>query len=276
MIVKDALAQAVARLTPTQGADARGDAVILLAHALGLSRSGVTVASADPMSDTQVAAFDQMVSQRVKHQPVSQIIGSREFWGLSFIVTGDVLDPRADTETLVEVALDGPHPQTILDLGTGTGCILLSLLHEWPAARGVGVDISDAALRIARQNAQNLTLTDRVTFVQSNWFTQITGTFDLITSNPPYITAEEMAGLHPDVADWEPHLALTPGGDGLDPYRTIAKTAKAFLAPNGRLLLEFGWQQAESVSAILDAEGWKNLSIQKDLGGNNRVLSAYL
>ena len=276
MIAKDALSKAIAVLTPTLGAEARNDASILLAHIMGVSRSGLLSAADDPLTADQTTRFGNMIAQRAKHQPVSQIIGSREFWGLEFIVTGDVLDPRADTETLVEAALAGSTPKRILDLGTGSGCILLSLLHECPTAIGTGVDISNAALDVARRNAQKLNLQDRVSFSLGDWFDELNGRYDLITSNPPYISANEMQALDADVFDWEPHIALTPGTDGLDSYRTIAKTAPKFLERDGRLLLEIGWKQADSVLAILRAENWKNLMVLKDLGGNDRVISANL
>jgi release factor glutamine methyltransferase len=162
----------------------------------------------------------------------------------------------------------------MLDLGTGTGCILLSCLADMPQAHGTGTDISAEALAVATANAQELQLTGRLKFLQSDWFTEIEGRFDLITSNPPYIAANEMPHLAPDVRDWDPHLALTPGGDGLDAYRQIAKGAPARLITGGRLLLEIGPTQAAAVTSLLTLAGFQNIAVLRDLDGRDRVVSA--
>jgi release factor glutamine methyltransferase len=204
---------------------------------------------------------------------VAQITGQRLFWGLPFRVTRDTLDPRPETETLVAEALARPFLK-VLDLGTGTGCIVLSCLKGMPMARGVGVDASAPALEVARTNARDLGLADRVRFQQSDWFTGVSGAFDLIVSNPPYIAAEEMAGLAPDVRDWEPHQALTPGGDGLDAYRSIARGSGARLMPGGRLLLEIGPTQGTAVSDLLRAAGLGSVRVLPDMDGRDRVVVA--
>ncbi|TAG13666.1 MAG: peptide chain release factor N(5)-glutamine methyltransferase, partial [Rhodobacterales bacterium] len=201
------------------------------------------------------------------------ITGRRLFWGLEFRVTPDTLDPRPETETLVAEALTRPFLK-ILDLGTGTGCILLACLKHMPMARGMGVDASPAALAVAARNAADLGLEGRARFLQSDWFSAVDGQFDLIVSNPPYIAAEEMAALAPDVRDWEPHLALTPGGDGLDAYRAIARGAGARLVPGGRLLLEIGPTQGAAVVAMLEGAGLTGLSILPDMDGRDRVVTA--
>ncbi|MCC6520333.1 MAG: peptide chain release factor N(5)-glutamine methyltransferase, partial [Tabrizicola sp.] len=210
---------------------------------------------------------------RIARQPVAQITGRRLFWGLSFRVTRDVLDPRPETETLVAEALKVPFLK-VLDLGTGTGCILLSCLKGMPMARGLGTDISDAALQVAVGNTRDLGLEARARFRKSDWFGQVTGAFDLIVSNPPYIAAEEMPALAPEVRDWEPHLALTPGGDGLDAYRTIARGAGARLLPGGRLLVEIGPTQGQAVAALFEAEGFAAIRILPDMDGRDRVVAA--
>ncbi|PIB25158.1 protein-(glutamine-N5) methyltransferase, release factor-specific [Amylibacter kogurei] len=261
-------------LQPILGDDCGRDAQIILAHVLGISTASLRMRSCETVSADQVADFEIKIAQRAAFQPVSQIIGMREFWGREFIVTPDVLDPRPDTETLIEAALELPSPNRILDLGLGTGCILFTLLAEWRDASGVGVDISSDALSVAGRNAQALNVADRADLRLSNWFENIDEKFDLIVSNPPYITASEMNDLSRDVADWEPHVALTPGGDGLDAYRIIAAQASSHLNAGGNLMLEIGWQQSESVSDLLKRHDWSDLRILRDLGGNTRVICA--
>ncbi|TFL17880.1 peptide chain release factor N(5)-glutamine methyltransferase [Jannaschia formosa] len=216
------------------------------------------------------AGLDEAVARRAAREPVSHILGRRAFWAHEFEVTPDVLDPRPETETLVEAALEG-ELTTVLDLGTGSGCILLSLLAARPEAQGLGTDISEAALAVARRNAEALGLAARATFRRADWLSGIDGAFDLIVSNPPYIAAAEMAGLSPEVLR-EPHAALTPGGDGLDAYRVIARDAPARLAPGGRLMVEIGPTQADPVQDLFRQAGLADLRVQTDLDGRNRVV----
>ena len=227
----------------------------------------------EPISDEMAQRFQAMLDQRLARKPVSQIIGYRAFWNHDFIVTGDVLDPRPDTETLVDLALMGDVVR-VLDLGCGSGCILLSILAEAVGATGLGVDISPAALDVARRNAVKLGVADRVTFQHSDWFEHIEGQFDLVVSNPPYIALDEMAGLAPEVRQHEPRFALTDEGDGLSAYRRIAAGVGAHLAPGGRLLLEIGPTQANAVTEILRAAGLENIATHPDLDGRDRVISA--
>ncbi len=265
---------AQAQLAAAGNAEAAQDVALLVAHVLGVERG--TLALLDPqtvLTREQAARLQEAVTKRAAHQPISQITGQRLFWGRSFAVTPDVLDPRPDTETLVAAALKQPFTR-LLDLGTGTGCILLSLLAETAGATGLGLDISDAALSVAQANAQRLDLSARAAFVQSDWFAQVDGWFDLIVSNPPYIAADEMPGLAPDVREWEPHLALTPGGDGLDPYRIIARDAPAFLRPGGRLMVEIGPTQAYAVAGYFAAAGLAGITVLQDMDGRDRVVAA--
>lgn len=219
--------------------------------------------------------YDAFVARRVAREPMSHILGYRDFYKHRFAVTADVLDPRPDTETLVEAALTVPFEQ-VLDLGTGSGCILLSLLAERGESTGVGTDRSQAALAVAAQNAEALEVSDRVTFLQSDWFTQIDGSFDLIVSNPPYIAANEMAALQPEVRDHEPRVALTDEGDGLACYRAIIAAAPAFLTGQGVLMFEIGPTQAAEVTELMSAQGFDNLDVIKDLNGRDRVVSGQL
>lgn len=266
MTASEALRAAMAQLPST-------DARALLAHALGIAPDRLTLHLPDPISDAAMAAYQTAIAARLAHQPVAQIIGRRMFWRHEFIVTRDTLDPRPETEILVAEAIRRPALK-VLDLGTGTGCILLSILASLPMAMGVGADISAAALEVAARNAATLALEKRVRLVQSDWFAKITDRFDLIVANPPYIAADEMGHLSKDVHDWEPHLALTPGGDGLDAYRAIARGAGARLIAGGRILLEIGPTQGAAVGALLSAKGFDAIQILPDLDGRDRVVCA--
>lgn len=273
MTALKALVAAVGRLTDAGIDGAARDARVLLAHALGVGADRLTLHLADEMTEPQAMSYEEALVARARHQPVAQITGRRLFWGLEFRVTPDTLDPRPETETLVAEALAQPFLK-MLDLGTGTGCILLSCLRHMPMARGVGVDVSAAALAVAAGNAVDLGLEGRARFQQSDWFSAVGGRFDLIVSNPPYIAADEMASLAPDVRDWEPHLALTPGGDGLDAYRAIARGAGARLLPGGRLLVEIGPTQGHAVAEMLTGAGFDAVRVLPDMDERDRVVAA--
>ena len=273
MRAQDALRRAVPLLRDAGIEDGSRDARVLLAHALGIGPDRLTLRLPDEMTVPQEEIYDAALKARIARQPVAQITGRRLFWGSSFRVTRDTLDPRPETETLVAEALTQPFLK-LLDLGTGTGCILLSCLKGMPLARGVGTDISDAALQVAIGNTRDLGLEARARFRKSDWFTEVTGAFDLIVSNPPYIAAAEMPDLAPEVRDWEPHLALTPGGDGLDAYRAIARGAGSRLMPGGRLLVEIGPTQGLAVAALFTASGLTGVRVLPDLDGRDRVVAA--
>ena len=218
------------------------------------------------------ATFAAWVARRAAREPVARILRRRAFWAHEFEVTPDVLDPRADTEALVEAGLSAPFAR-VLDLGTGSGCVLVSLLHERPDATGLGTDVSEAALAVALRNAAAAGVADRARFVRADWLDGVEGTFDLIVSNPPYVAEAEMAALAPEVRDWDPRGALTPGGDGLGAYRAILAGAPAHLAPGGRVALEVGWTQAAAVTGLMAAAGLAEIAVTRDLGGRERVVS---
>lgn len=251
------------------------DAKRLLAHAAGVDAARLMALGAADLSADVMARYGQYLARRATGEPVSKITGKRAFWNHEFVVTPDVLDPRADTETLVAKALERDFTR-ILDLGTGTGCILLSLLAERAQASGMGVDISPAALQVARENAARTGVGARADLRLSDWFDAVEGRFDLITANPPYITEAEMADLAPEVRDHDPHLALTPGGDGLEPYRIIGRAAPAYLAPQGRILVEMGWRQGPQVAQIFAQAGFCDIETVQDFEGRDRVTSAAL
>lgn len=268
-----ALRAAAARLTAAGVPDAMRDARLLLAHALGIGADRLTLHIGDAVVPEVAARFQALVEARAARAPLSHLTGQRLFWGRAFRVTPDVLDPRPETESLVALALAEPFAR-VLDLGTGTGAILLSLLADQPGATGVGADVSPAALAVAQGNAQALGLAGRAQFVQSDWCANVQGRFDLIVSNPPYIALAEMVGLSPEVRDHEPHLALTDGGDGLAAYRAIAAQAPAHLAPGGRLIVEIGATQGPDVAAILMQAGFGDVAIHPDLDGRDRMVAA--
>ncbi len=274
--VRDALVAATGRLAGAGIGDPGRDARILTAAALEISPDRLTLAMPDTISIETEKRLETMIDRRMRHQPVSQITGRRGFWGRDFRVTPDVLDPRPETETLIALALDGPKPDTILDLGTGTGAILLTLLAEFPSARGVGADVSPRALEVARANARDLGLEDRVNFVQSDWTSDITGTFDLIVCNPPYIPQAAIDSLMPDVRNWEPHLALTPGESGLEDYQAIAAQLEGVMSPRSRALFEFGEGQAPDVASIFKNAGFERVVIHRDMDERERVAEILL
>ncbi|NOR63221.1 MAG: peptide chain release factor N(5)-glutamine methyltransferase [Rhodobacteraceae bacterium] len=248
------------------------DARVLLAHVMDIDQAGLMARMNDTLPQSVLYGMDRVVAVRSLHQPVSHITGKRGFWNHEFLVNSDVLDPRPDTETLVAAALEQPF-NTVLDLGTGSGAIVLSLLAERPQAMGVATDISAKALDTARRNAGRIGVADRVQFKESDWFESVSGQFDLIVSNPPYIADSEMQSLAPEVRDWEPHLALTPGGDGLSAYRHIAQGLKAVLAPGGRAFFEIGYRQAIDVNEIFTKAGFTQLKVLPDMSGHDRVIA---
>ena len=269
----EALKSAVHRLRDAGIDGPERDARRLLAWALGETTDRLALALPDRLTPEAAALFEGAVGARVARRPVSQITGRRLFWGREFAVDHTVLDPRPETETLIDLALRAPFSR-VLDLGTGTGCILLTLLAERPAATGLGTDLSAAARAHAEANAMALRVSDRAEFREADWFDGIEGAFDLIVSNPPYIAADEMPALAPEVRDWEPRMALTDEGDGLSAYRAIAAGAGAHLTPGGRVLVEIGIGQGRAVAEIFDAAGLDSVAVHPDLTGRDRVVAA--
>ena len=222
------------------------------------------------------ALFAQLIERRVAREPLSQIRGERGFWDDDFIVTSDVLTPRPDSEVLIEEILkilpDKTAAYRFLDLGTGSGCLLLTLLGEYANASGAGIDASQAALAVANRNAKKLKLCDRSVFQQGNWAEGLTESFDLVISNPPYIPMRDYEGLMPEVRDYEPKMALIGGEDGLQFYRHISAQAPTLLQAGGWLVFEVGQGQADDVAAIAEENGFKLHKIRKDYGGIERAV----
>ena len=260
------------KLEEVSGNNSKREAEILLKFSI--KSQGKLFQLDHEISEDSYVFFKTLLEKRLKFQPISQIIGQRYFWKSKFLVTSDVLDPRPDTETLIEHALSLGKFNRILDLGTGSGCILLSLLNEYKEANGIGIDISKKALNIAKKNADLLNLKHRALFKLGNWCENIAGKFDLIVSNPPYISEYEMTNLSKDVLNWEPRIALTPEGDGLEAYKYILNGAKKLLKPTGKLILEIGYNQRDDVSNLLKSNNYKNITFIKDINNKDRIISA--
>ena len=259
------------------------DARLLIADALGISRTELMVNGARAVTADERKKIEALAQRRLKREPVARILGAKEFWSLPLAVTPDVLVPRPETETVVEAALDFVVRGSknlrldnlcILDIGTGSGALLLALLSELPNALGLATDISGAALDVARGNAERLKFSSRCTFVNCDIAKGVTGLFDLIVSNPPYIAHGDIAGLEPEVRDYDPALALDGGADGLDGYRAIATAAHNLLAPGGRLIVELGAGQEPAVRSLFTKAGLTVGSARNDLAGIPRALSA--
>jgi release factor glutamine methyltransferase len=278
VIVQTGLAMAVQILKQAKVEDPVRDARVLMAACLDIPVGRLTLHTHDEFEDAAEAVFFADIGQRATRTPVSHLLGYRDFYGRRFQVTPDVLDPRGDTETLIAAALAVPF-KDVLDLGTGSGCILITLLAERGVARGdvtglargIGVDVSPPAVAVAEQNAMTLGVEDRCAFEVSDWFEAVSGPFDLIVSNPPYIGLDEMAGLAPELA-YEPRLALTDEGDGLAAYREITAGVAGHLRQGGWLMVEIGATQGGAVIALFEAAGLEQVEIRVDLDGRDRVV----
>ena len=271
-LIYKVLAEASNELKEISGSNSIREARILLEFVLKNQEEFLN--TNHNISNNDFIIFQRLIKKRLKFQPISQIIGERYFWKNKFFINSDVLDPRPDTETLIEHTLSFGSFFNILDLGTGSGCIILSLLDEYNAAMGIGVDKSKKALNVAQKNAELLNLNDRVKFQLGNWCDGLDNKFDLIVSNPPYISEKEILGLSNDVINWEPRIALTPEGDGLGAYKNIINGVKNILIPNGRIIFEIGHAQGNEVSNLLKSNSFKEINIVKDINNKDRVVSA--
>ncbi len=250
------------------------DARFLIEGALDLTHESFLLKSEEVISEDQEKTLIGYAGRRLAYEPVSKILGQKYFWKSCFKVTLQTLDPRPDSETLIEAALEcAPNSRLILDCGTGSGCLLLSLLQEWPQARGIGLDISPDAVSVAAVNARDLALEQRVAFYPVSWECYQPGQkFDLVISNPPYIAETEKPRLSPEVTLYDPAMALFGGEDGLGAYRSLAAAMPQMLAPGGTIIFEIGYDQANTVTEIMDNFGYQLISLKKDLGQRDRVL----
>lgn len=253
------------------------DARLLVEAAADATRTDIVTDPYRPLSPEQEATLNDFLARRERREPVSHILGRKGFWKIMLRVTPDVLTPRPDTETVVEYALrDFPEhaPWRILDLGVGSGAILLALLAERPAARGLGVDVSEEALAVARDNAAALGLAGRCALLRGDWTAGLDGdAFDLVVANPPYIASEVIETLEPEVRDYEPRLALEGGTDGLDHYRVLAPEILRVLKPGGRFAVEIGYDQKTAVEALFRDAGAVLVTTVRDLADRDRVVT---
>ncbi len=268
MTVREALIHGAARLQIAGVDQPRLDARLLLAHAARLDQNALL---RDPHATIDRPVFDALLARRAAREPLALITGTQEFWSLPFAVSPATLVPRADTETLIEAALEHGGPvRRILDLGTGTGCLLLAALTEWPDAWGLGTDLAPEAAALAQRNADTLGLAGRASFLCGSWASALDGRFDLILANPPYLRTEELASLAPELS-YEPSRALDGGSDGLRDYRTLLAEAPRLLTPEGVMILELGQGQAKAVTAAATRYELK-AATKADLSGISRAL----
>ena len=257
----------------------RLDAELIVAFALGIDRTHVIIDANRPLEGAELAKLRELVKRRRAHEPVAYLRGEREFYGLTFRVDSRVLIPRPDTETLVDVALARSAHLSLsmrqLDLCTGSGCVAIAMAKQRPTAKVTATDLSEDALALARENALRLGAYN-VAFVPSDLFERVTGKFDVITANPPYIPTAEVETLQPDIKDFEPRLALDGGADGLAIVRRIVQEAPAFLAPGGLLAMEIGAGEAPDVRALFEARGFTDVRVERDIARIERVVSGVL
>lgn len=274
MLLENCIREGAARLAAAQIEEPQREARLLLAHAVGVAPAKLIGFSEQSIGDP--SSYFDLVEKRATHLPYSRIVGKREFWSLDFQLTDDTFDPRPDSEVVVSSALNSiPNKSAALriaDMGTGTGCLLLALLSELRNATGVGIDRNPATANAAAANAVKLGLRARAEFIAGDWGASLSGKFDLIVTNPPYISTSEIRELSPDVRLHEPILALDGGADGLDAYRAVAPDLARLLVPRGLAAIEVGIVQAASVTQILDAVGLTVISIDRDLSGVDRSI----
>ena len=274
MTVRDCIAEGATLLDRAGIESPRREARLLLAHAMARPVAHLVGWPETPVADP--AAYRTVLARRAAREPLSRIVGEREFWSLPFRLVPATLDPRPDSETVVEAALDAvadrDAPLRVLDLGTGSGCLLLAVLSELPQAWGLGIDIAAAAAAAARDNAEALGLAPRAAFLVADWTSALGGLFDMILANPPYIRTAAIRRLAPEVADFDPLLALDGGRDGLAAYRRLVPALAFMLAPGGTALLELGRGQAPAVAGLAAEAGLEVSGARLDLAGRTRVL----
>tara|TARA_B100001079_G_scaffold267584_1_gene276547 strand:+ start:2470 stop:3300 length:831 start_codon:yes stop_codon:yes gene_type:complete len=273
MTVQELLTASQAKLRECGISDPVRDARLLLADCLELRTQNLNLLDNSCISEIKISKFWRMINERCKRKPVSKILGYRSFWGRDFEINENVLDPRGDTETLIELILDCNF-ENMLELGTGSGAIAITVLAERPEVTCVATDISQYALNTARTNSKRHGVQNRLKLLYSNWFDKISGSFDIIVSNPPYISSKEYAQLSAEVLKYDPKISLTLGGDGLEAYREILSQALEKLSKNGHIFLEIGYTQANAVGHLFKEAGFQQIKVHKDLGSRDRVISA--
>jgi release factor glutamine methyltransferase len=278
--IADLIAEAGRALAGAGVPEARREAASLVGHVTGQGRTFLLTHPETIIARAGVQRLREMIGRRAAGEPLQYITGRQEFYGLDFEVNRDVLIPRPETELLVEKALEllrgKSAPTRVLDVGTGSGCIAIAILHELREARAVSLDLSVRALRVAARNAERHNVHERLAFAASDCFAALDparAVFDMIVSNPPYVAKESLAGLQREVRDYEPRMALTPGGDGLRIIRRLLKDSARFLTMGGHLLIEIGFDQHEAINQLLERDVWELLDIHKDLQGIPRTVA---
>lgn len=278
MTLQEWLSQKQLSLLIESETDLTRDLIYYLREAFDLTRFDLLKSESIQLSAEQCDQLNEVYQRLITHEPISKILGLKGFWKDDFYVTQDVLDPRSDSELIIEKALHycgHDYRGDVLDLGTGSGCLILSLLREWPEAKGIALDYSERALKVAQENARRLNLEDRVQCQKSNWYSALEGTgrrFGCIISNPPYIPSSDIAGLSEKVKRFDPLLALDGGADGLDPYRILLQNLSDYLKPDGYLFFECGYNQVQDIAILVSTYGHELIQIAKDLQGHERCL----
>ena len=274
MKVRDLLVYATARLRAADIENAPRDARALVADVICRPKDQIILSANETVTQQERDLLALHLDRRVTGCPVSRILGRRLFWGREFKIDDNVIDPRGDTETLIALALERPAAR-ILDLGTGSGVIAISLAAEWPSAKVIASDVSEAALKIATENARTHGVRERCSFLLSDWYSEIKGTFDLIISNPPYVAKSQINSLSREVRNFDPIIALCPGKSGLTAFEQIVPAANQFLKPKGRLIVEIGHDQGVAVSRLAKNFGYSAVQIHKDLEQKDRVVTCF-
>ena len=275
MKLREVLAETTIKLSRSGIENAARDARILTAYALGIPISDLSLKINEQVPAEIISKLEKLILRRIDREPVSKILGRREFWGRSFSISENVLDPRADTETLIDFVIEKPV-KSVLELGTGSGAIAITLACEWKEVQVTAIDISEDALSLAKLNAENFNVQNKIHFLKSDWFETVRGSFDLIISNPPYIGLVEQDEIAAEVIKYDPQIALFAGRDGLEAYKRIIPNLAKFLNPNGLVVLETGASQSNQVKNMMNAVGLIDAKIVKDLSGKDRLVAAKL
>ena len=275
MKLKEVLANTAIKLSGSGIEGAARDARVLTAFAIGIPISELSLKLNELVSDQIISKLEKLILRRIDREPISKILGKREFWGRSFSINENVLDPRPDTETLIDFVIEKPV-KSVLELGTGSGAIAITLACEWKEVHVTAIDISEDALSLARSNAEKYNVQNKIHFLKSDWFETVRGSFDLIISNPPYIGLIEQDKISAEVLKFDPKIALFAGHDGLDAYRKIIPKLIKFLNPHGLVVLETGATQSNQVKYMMNAVGFIDAKIVEDLSGKDRLVTAKL
>ena len=273
MKLKEVLADTTIKLSRSGIEGAARDARVLIASALEIPISELSLNVDEPVSHQIISKLEKLILRRIHREPISKILGRREFWGRSFFINENVLDPRGDTETLIDFVIEKPV-KSVLDLGTGSGVIAVTLACEWKEVHVTAVDISEEALSLAKINAEKFNVQNKIDFLKSNWFEAVKGSFDLIISNPPYIGLIEKDEISTEVIKYDPEIALFSGRDGLDAYKKIIPNLAKFLNPDGFIVLEIGASQSNQVKNMMNVVGFIETQVVKDLSGKDRLVAS--